>query len=113
MNSTLGLLLREVQGTKSLGLGSLKLSLGECKNLLVLDPRLYSKSIVRDLNIVVQSLLSEKIPVFEEKTKYTEIQEQLDKIICIDYLGLDENFIREIQRALVFEVEWRLGNLTT
>ncbi len=109
MNSSLGLLMREVQGTRTLGLGSLKLSLGECKNLLVLDPRLFPSSILNDLNSVVLALLKERIPVFGEKTKYTEIQKQLDKILCIDYLGLDPSFIEEMQKTLVFEVEWRLG----
>ncbi|MHA1513889.1 MAG: hypothetical protein ACTSRJ_07525, partial [Candidatus Hodarchaeales archaeon] len=109
MNSSLGLLMREVQGTRTLGLGSLKLSLGECKNLLVLDPRLFPSSILNDLNSVVLALLKERIPVFGEKTKYTEIQKQLDKILCIDYLGLEPSFIKKIQKALVFEVEWRLG----
>ena len=109
MNSSLGLLMREVQGTRTLGLGSLKLSLGECKNLLVLDPRLFPSSILNDLNSIVLTLLREKIPAFGVKAKYTEIRKQLDKIICIDYLGLEPFFIEEIKKALVFEVEWRLG----
>ncbi len=109
MNSSLGLLMREVQGTRTLGLGSLKLSLGECRNLLVLDPKLYPSATLKALNSVVQTLIKEKIPVFGEKTKYTAAQKQLDKILCIDYLGLEPSFIKEIQKALVFEVEWRLG----
>ncbi|MCK4849378.1 MAG: hypothetical protein KAT16_10145, partial [Candidatus Heimdallarchaeota archaeon] len=113
MNSSLGLLMREVQGTRTLGLGSLKLSLGECKNLLILNPKLFPSATLKDLNSVVQTLIKEKIPVFGDTSLYTslytEIQEQLDKILCIDYLGLEPSFIKEIQKALVFEVEWRLG----
>ncbi len=113
MNSSLGLLLREVQGTRTLGLGSLKLSLSECQHLLVIDPKIIPTPILDDIVRVTESLLSEHIPVFGEKTKYTNIQQQLDEIICIDYLGLEKSFLEKIRKALVFEVEWRLGKSIT
>ena len=109
MNSSLGQLLREVQGTRTLGLGSLKLSLGECQYLLVLNPKLIPIPILNKINVIVKTLLSENIPKLGEKTKYTEIQEKLDKIIFIEYLGLEPSFVEKIRRTLVFEVEWRLG----
>ncbi|MHA1946230.1 MAG: Eco57I restriction-modification methylase domain-containing protein [Candidatus Hodarchaeales archaeon] len=109
MNSSLGVLLREVQGTRTLGLGSLKLSLSECLHLLVIDPKLIPKPILDDIIKVTETLLDEPIPAFGEKTKYTEIQQHLDEIICIDYLGFEPSFLEKIRKALVFEVEWRLG----
>ncbi len=111
MNSTLGILLREIQGTRTLGLGSLKLSLNECRNLLVLDPRLVSDELVKQINVCIEQLMHLPIPRFGEKTKYSEIQQELDYLICTEYLKLSPQILEKIHQTLRFEIEWRLGKL--
>ncbi len=109
MNSSLGILLREIQGTRTLGLGSLKLSLRECRNLLTLDPRLVPKNILRRLRKLLDQLIELPIPRFGEKTKYSLIQRKMDQLICIEYLGLAPHILDQIKESIKFEVEWRLG----
>jgi hypothetical protein len=109
MNSSLGMLLREIQGTRTLGLGSLKLSLKECKNLLVLDPRLIPENILHKLRILLEQLSVLPIPRIGEKTKYSLIQRKMDQLICVEYLGLTPHIVNQIRESIKFEVEWRLG----
>ncbi len=108
-NSSLGMLLREIQGTRTLGLGSLKLSLNECKNLLILDPKKIPDTILKQINELIVQMMELTIPRLGEKTKYSEIQTELDRLICVEYLQLPPPILEEIQHALKFEVEWRLG----
>ena len=79
MNSSLGSLLREIQGTRTLGLGSLKISLKECQNLLVLDPRKFPDPLIKELNNLGKQLIKEEIPSIGERTKYTKIQREIDR----------------------------------
>ncbi len=109
MNSSLGVLLREIQGTRTLGLGSLKLSLSECQNLLVLDPRQMPDTTIHQIKECLQELIELHIPKIGEKTKYLKIQMKLDQLLCVDYLGLSPHFMDQIQQSIKFEVEWRLG----
>ncbi|MHA2247896.1 MAG: HsdM family class I SAM-dependent methyltransferase [Candidatus Hodarchaeales archaeon] len=113
LNSTLGVLLREVQGTKTLGLGSLKLSLLESQNLLVLDPRkipeeMYSRfqSLITRLGKVnIDSINREQ----NSHSEYFKIQELLDHLIIVECLGLTPTDIARIREILKFEVNWRLA----
>ncbi|MFX0011935.1 MAG: hypothetical protein ACFE9R_16585 [Candidatus Hermodarchaeota archaeon] len=109
MNSNLGIFLREIQGTRTLGLGSLKLSLNECKNLLVIDPRIVPNSIMSRAKKITTQLMDLPIPKFGEKTKYTDLQNQLDHLLCVEYLGLSPKILSKIHQTLKFEIEWRLG----
>ncbi len=112
-NSTLGILLREIQGTRTLGLGSLKLSLQECQNLLVLDPRKIPKGTNKRFQTLVNMLGSLKIDSLSNvdslNSEYSKIQEKLNKLILIECLGLTPNDIFRIREILKFEINWRLA----
>ncbi|MFX0125222.1 MAG: hypothetical protein ACFFAE_16465, partial [Candidatus Hodarchaeota archaeon] len=113
LNSTLGILLREVQGTRTLGLGSLKLSLQECHNLLVLDPRKIPESLFTQFQTYILKLGEMKIePIHQTQdsiSEYTKIQKQLDYLVIVKCLGLDPTEIRKIQEILKFELQWRFA----
>lgn len=113
LNSTLGILLREVQGTKTLGLGSLKLSLQECRNLLVLDPRKIPEDIVREIDSLVFELSKKKICEINTKKEslqeYSKIQEQLDYLILVKYLELTSADVIKLHKSLQFEIRWRFA----
>ncbi|MFX1286008.1 MAG: Eco57I restriction-modification methylase domain-containing protein [Promethearchaeota archaeon] len=112
-NSTLGILLREIQGTRTLGLGSLKLSLQECQNLLVLDPRKMSKEIIKRFQSPVKVLGNLRIDSLNEldnlDSEYSKIQEELDQLILVECLQLTPADIIKIREILKFEINWRLA----
>ncbi len=112
-NSSLGILLREVQGTKTLGLGSLKLSLKECQNLLVIDPRKIPEKVALDLKAHVLDLGSLEIkPICNNKksfSEYSNIQESINHLLLVEYLGLTSNDVTRIQEILKFEFYWRFA----
>jgi hypothetical protein len=110
-NSSLGILLREIQGTRSLGLGSLKLSLRECQNLLVLKPELVPKKIRDKIESLTKELIRYSIPNIGEKSIYTEIQDKIDNLIFKEYLEIDSVIMRKIIDSIMFEVNWRLGKM--
>ncbi|MHA1969699.1 MAG: hypothetical protein ACW964_18130, partial [Candidatus Hodarchaeales archaeon] len=118
LNSTLGILLREIQGTKTLGLGSLKLSLKEVENLMVLDPRHFSSKLKSQLERLVKKLNncdignivdSRKQRAMNSKYDYYSIREKIDHLILIDYLGLSLDTIRRISHVLEFEIRSRFA----
>ncbi|MFW9905189.1 MAG: Eco57I restriction-modification methylase domain-containing protein, partial [Candidatus Thorarchaeota archaeon] len=82
LNSTLGILLREIQGTRTLGLGSLKLSLLECQNLLVIDPRKMPKNLVARFKSCILRLGNIKIESIQKNqhliSDYFKIQNEID-----------------------------------
>ena len=111
MNSNLGILLREIQGTKTLGLGSLKISLNEAKSLLVIDPEKLSKSIKIKLVKLVKELIRYEIPNFtniqDNYDKYIEVQLEIDKVILHELMGYPVAYIKEILKILQFEIQCR------
>ena len=113
LNSTLGVLLREVQGTKTLGLGSLKLSLLECQNLLVLDPRKIPEEMYARFQSLIIKLSTLNIDsIYREQNSHSEyfkIQELLDHLIIVECLGLTPTDIARIREILKFEINWRLA----
>ncbi len=113
LNSTLGVLLREVQGTKTLGLGSLKLSLLECQNLLVLDPRKIPEEMYARFQSLIIKLGTLNIDsIYREQNSHSEyfkIQELLDHLIIVECLGLTPTDIARIREILKFEINWRLA----
>lgn len=113
LNSTLGILLREVQGTRTLGLGSLKLSLQECHNLLVLDPRKLSDDLLTKFQTCISRLGEMKIePIHQTQelpSEYSKVQKQLDYLVLVECLGLNPVEITKIQEILKFELYWRFA----
>jgi hypothetical protein len=118
LNSTLGILLREIQGTKTLGLGSLKLSLKEVENLMVLDPRHFSSKLKPQLERLVKKLIncdigniidSRKKRPMNNKYDYYSIREKIDHLILMDYLGLSLDTINRISHVLEFEIRSRFA----
>ncbi|MHA2224909.1 MAG: Eco57I restriction-modification methylase domain-containing protein [Candidatus Hodarchaeales archaeon] len=118
LNSTLGILLREIQGTKTLGLGTLKLSRFECEELIVLDPRKVPQKIRKKLDSLVSKNEHLKIAnIFEIaysgeleiESEYVELLEAIDKLILVDYLGLPQSTISRIKQILQFELRWRFA----
>jgi len=112
LNSTLGILLREIQGTKTLGLGSLKLSLKECQNLLVLDPQKIPNTLIKRFHTCISSLGKAKIDPITNRnltSDYSKIQNQLDHLVIVECLGLDPMDIVKIQEILKFELSWRFA----
>ncbi|MFX0013918.1 MAG: Eco57I restriction-modification methylase domain-containing protein [Candidatus Hermodarchaeota archaeon] len=111
LNSSLGVLLREVQGTKTLGLGSLKLSLQECQSLLVLDPRMISPELIVLFQNLVKKLGELQIDTIQQgkETEFTKVQKQLDHLILVKCLEMDSSEIKKIREILNFEICWRLA----
>lgn len=113
LNSTLGVLLREVQGTKTLGMGSLKLSLLECQNLLVIDPRKIPEETKERSQTLVDMLGEVKIDTLDKEqnshSEYSKIQGQLDHLILVECLGLTPNDVSKLREILKFEFKWRLA----
>ncbi len=113
LNSTLGVLLREIQGTRTLGLGSLKLSLQECQNLLVLDPRKIPEGFIARFNSLINALGELNIDsVYKEQNShsgYSKIQELLDHLILIECLGMTPTDVTRIREILKFEIDWRFA----
>lgn len=118
LNSTLGILLREIQGTKTLGMGSLKLSLREIENLLVIDPRKIPSSTISKLeklttqlgDFKVENILNPRIKSTEENTSgYYKVRDKIDQVILIDYLEYEPETIKTVKQILNFEVNWRLA----
>ncbi|MHA1225878.1 MAG: Eco57I restriction-modification methylase domain-containing protein [Candidatus Hodarchaeales archaeon] len=111
VNSTISNLLREIQGTKTLGLGSLKISLAEAKNLLVINPYKIPEKLQRNLARLGSELSKETIPDFlesESDNNYKRIQREIDKILLCDYLGYNEKIIDKLEKAFEFEITCRL-----
>lgn len=106
-NSSLGVLFREIQGTKTLGLGALKISLQEYRDMFVLDPRKIPQEISEKLGRLVVKLGKIKIRT-NDNSSYYNIQRSIDRIILVDYLGLNESVLKKIQEILEFEQRWRL-----
>ena len=112
LNSTLGILLREIQSTKTLGLGSLKLSLKECRNLLVLNPQKIPNTLIKKFHTCISSLGKAKIDPITNRnltSDYSKIQSQLDHLIIVECLGLNPMDIIKIQEILKFELSWRFA----
>jgi hypothetical protein len=108
-NSSLGILLREVQGTKTLGLGSLKLSLKECNDLLILDPRKMSSTTQEEIAEIITKMMELPLLRIGEKGLFREYQMQLDDIFNQKILKLSQASKEEIDSTIKFFVEWRLG----
>ncbi|MFX0150952.1 MAG: hypothetical protein ACFFAJ_09240, partial [Candidatus Hodarchaeota archaeon] len=115
LNSSLGILLREVQGTKTLGLGSLKLSLHEYRNLLVLDPRLLSHDISEKLKTTITKMGEFEIASLDSysssvpTSEFTKTKQILDQIILIEYLNMSKSDLEKIYEILKFEIKWRFA----
>ncbi len=113
LNSTLGVLLREIQGTRTLGLGSLKLSLQECQNLLVLDPREISENLFTQFKTCISRLGEKKIESINQtqnlSSEYFKIQKKLDYLVLVECLELNPTEIEKIQEILKFELSWRFA----
>ncbi len=117
LNSSLGILLREIQGTKTLGLGSLKLSLREVENLLILDPRKFPVDLINDLKLLINKLGKVKVeniiqPAFINRSSckdYYSIRAKIDLLILIDYMNLKQDTIKKINEVLEFEFNWRFA----
>jgi hypothetical protein len=115
LNSSLGALLREVQGTKSLGLGSLKLSLREYQNLLVLDPRLIPQDISDKLESTIIKMGEFEIASLDfysssaSTSEFIKAQQVLDQIILMDYLNMSKTDLKKIYEILKFEIKWRFA----
>ncbi|MFX0184401.1 MAG: class I SAM-dependent DNA methyltransferase [Candidatus Hodarchaeota archaeon] len=114
LNSSLGVLLREVQGTKTLGLGSLKLSLHEYRNLLVLDPRLMPPDILEKLENTITRMGELEVATLDSyfavnTPEFLKEQQILDQIIIIDYLHMSKADLEKIQDILKFEIKCRFS----
>ncbi len=107
LNSSLGVLFREVQGTKTLGLGALKMSLQEYRDMFILDPRKIPQEISEKLGRLVVKLGKIKIRT-DDNSSYSSIQQSIDRTILVDYLGFNDSVLRKIQEILEFEQKWRL-----
>jgi hypothetical protein len=112
LNSSLGVLLREVQGTKTLGLGSLKLSLHEYQNLLVLDPRLIPQDISEKLENTITKVGELEVATMDSyysttTPEFLKAQQILDQIIIVEYLGMSKTDLEKIYEILKFEIKWR------
>jgi len=107
LNSSLGVLFREVQGTKTLGLGALKISLQEYRDMFVLDPRKVPQEIIKKLEKLVSKLGESKI-MTDVNSSYSSVQHSIDRTILVEYLGFKESVLRKIQEILKFEQTWRL-----
>ncbi|UCG01193.1 MAG: N-6 DNA methylase [Candidatus Heimdallarchaeota archaeon] len=117
LNSTLGILLREIQGTRTLGLGSLKLSLQECQNLLVLNPRKLSKNHINQFQACISSHKETKIESILTTKKlisdYSKFVNQLDHLVLIECLGMNSRDVTKIHEILQFELYWRFAKEKT
>ena len=117
MNSILGILLREIQGTKTLGLGSLKISLNEAKSILIIDPKKLPKSIRVRLVKLAKELIKYEIPTFtniqDKYNRYIEIQKEIDKVILHDLMGYPVVYIEKILKILLFEIQCRISKVST
>jgi hypothetical protein len=109
LNSSLGILLREIQGTKTLGLGSLKISLKEYNNLIVLDPRKIPKSIILQLNEILKKFQSLEITELNNISNYSRMQELIDYTIIVEYFKMKKSDIKKIHECINFETQWRLS----
>ncbi len=118
LNSSLGILLREIQGTKTLGMGSLKLSLKEVENLLVIDPRKIPSNTISKLEKLITQLGDFKVEnILNSRTKYTDertssyytVRDKIDQVILIDYLECEPETMKTVKQILNFEVNWRLA----
>ncbi|MFX0086724.1 MAG: Eco57I restriction-modification methylase domain-containing protein [Candidatus Hodarchaeota archaeon] len=117
LNSTLGILLREIQGTKTLGLGSLKLSLREVENLLVLDPRKFPDDLVNDVKALIKQLDKVKVENVIPSTfinasnrkNYYTVRTKIDRLILKDYMNFKEDTLKRINQVLEFEFKWRFA----
>ncbi len=117
LNSSLGILLREIQGTKTLGLGSLKLSLREVENLIVLDPRpIPSKLISRLKKLVIKlnnckigNIVNDKGETSVHNNDYYSIRAKIDQLILMDYLNFSLETINKINNILEFQIKCRFA----
>ncbi len=112
LNSTLGILLRESQGTKTLGLGALKLSHKEVQNLLVLNPKVVPNSRRHKIHQLYNQLrtakIGEIIPKCSTSTKSYLIRKEIDFFILVECLGYSENKIQQLKKSLEKEFSWRM-----
>ncbi|MFW9855176.1 MAG: Eco57I restriction-modification methylase domain-containing protein [Candidatus Thorarchaeota archaeon] len=107
-NSTLGILLRETLGTKTLGLGALKISLQEWRHMLVLDPRpIMKSSIFPSLVSAVQRLKNVEIPAIAAEGPFGRIRTVIDNLILREYLDLSNEDIFNLSDTLKLEYGWR------
>lgn len=118
LNSSLGILLREIQGTKTLGLGSLKLSLREVKNLIVLDPRHVPSKLISRLVKLVNKLSNCNIgnivnrkgeTALNKIIDYYSIRAKIDQLILMDYLNFSLDTINKINSILEFQIKCRFA----
>ena len=111
-NSTLGILLREIQGTKTLGLGALKLSHKEVQNLLVINPEAVPNSRKHKIKLLYDQLRTAKIGKIilkgSTETKSYLIRKEIDFFILVECLGYSESIVIELEEILEFEYKWRM-----
>ncbi len=111
-NSTLGILLREIQGTKTLGLGALKLSHKEIESLFTINPRITPIEMRSKLTLLYQRLEQSQVTNIIQDGSVNDLvyetRKDIDSFILINCLGYSESVLRELDEILNFEYRWRM-----